>query len=302
MSGENLRLPFILNLTTSIVVMGFIAIFFLVIAMAWPAVQGDLAGDGPLVFSWRWNPTAGEFGILPMVVGSLLLAILAVALAWPLALGLCALLVVGETKRGWVFKVFVGVILKGLVRFMIAIPTVIYGFVAIFLLVPIMQTIQISYNLEGGGAGLGIATASLTLAFLILPTMVLVMESGLRDRYQKIYLDAAALGFNNFQTLVLWVFPQKQTISVLLAALVLGFGRALGDTLISLMLAGGAPLMPSSLSASFRTLTTHLALVSSNEASGVAYNSLYAAGALLLIISFGVSISLQVITKGKRWL
>ena len=282
--------------------MGFIVIFLGVIALAWPAIQGALGGDGSPIFSWRWNPTDGEFGILPMAVGSLLLAIFAVTLAWPMALGLCALLVVGETKRGWVFKVFVCIILKGLVRFMTSIPTVIYGFVAIFLLVPLMQTIQIKYNLEGGGAGMGLVTAGLTLSFLILPTMVLVLEGGLRDRYQKIHVDAAALGFNNFQTLIFWVFPQKQAISVLLAALILGFGRALGDTLISLMLAGGAPLMPSSLSASFRTLTAHLALVSSNEASGIAYHSLYAAGALLLIISFGVSLSLQVITKGRRWL
>lgn len=274
------RPPRMLTAATSAAVASIILLFVMVLALALPVLVRGLGAEGGTLFSWTWNVGQKQFGILPMMAGSLILAVLATACAWPLALGLCGLTLAGaaggRARRGLMLT------LNGLIRFMTAVPTVIYGFVAVFLLVPLMREIL------GRGSGLGLAGAGLVLTILILPTMVLIMEAGLKRRYEAVRLDAAALGFGGLATFWHWVLPRSG--SALISALVLGFGRALGDTMISLMLAGNAPQTPAALSDSFRTLTAHMALVTANEAGGEAYNSLFAAGAILLAISCGVSL------------
>lgn len=279
-----------LKLTTLMAALSVILLFVMVLAFSVPVFyQGLGSGEGTL-FSWTWNAGQKQFGILPMVTGSFILAIISTLCAWPLALGLCALTIAAGREYGTAFQL--RRILGGLIRFMTAVPTVIYGFVAVFLLVPILRVAL------GRGSGMGLAAAGLVLTLLILPTMVLIMEAGLKDRFTRVRLDAAALGFSGFQTLCCWVLPRSA--SALVSALVLGFGRALGDTLISLMLAGNAPQTPTALSDSFRTLTAHMALVTANEAGGDAYNSLFAAGAILLFTSCTVSFAVRSLTRGKN--
>lgn len=255
---------------------GISLLFLMIVAFALPVLTDDGPG-GP--FSWIWLPSAGKFGILPMLCGSLLLSVSALMLAWPLALGLCCRLYLDEGRPGR--RVFT-VLLRGLVRGMTAIPTVVYGFAALFLLVPLVR--------EGLGRGTGLCwlSAALVLALLILPTMVLIMEAGLRPRLETLHLGAAALGLTRLQTLAFLGLPAAR--HSLVSAAVLGFGRAAGDTLIPLMLAGNAPQLPVSLDESLRTLTAHMALVTANEVGGAAYNSLFVAGALLLAVNACVSL------------
>lgn len=238
------------------------------------AVDGDL---GKLM-SWDWRPLAGQFGILPMAVGSLCLAVTATLTAYPLGLGICAF-IHGVGPRGLVRPVLL------VVEFMTSVPTVVYGFVSAFLLVPLLR------NCFQGSMGFSWLAASLTLTILILPTIVLVIHAQLRQLGPWTQLTAATLGMSQTQALLWIVLPQGSR--GLAAAAVLGFGRALGDTIISLMLAGNAPQLPHSLLDSIRTLTAHIALVVATDVHSAAYQSLFVAGLLLVIMSALLNISIR---------
>ena len=250
------------------------AVFALVACFALPVV---FSAQGSLILGWIWRPDTHEFGILPMIVGSLLLSVSALFLSWPLAVGVaCAI-------RGK--QHLFGSAIAGIVRFMTIIPTVVYGFAAVFLLVPVVR------EAAGKGSGLCWLSAALMLALLILPTMVLIMDSALWVKEKEVGVTAAALGLTRSQTLACLVLPASRRW--LLTAAILGFGRAVGDTLIPLMLTGNAPHIPESLFDSLRTLTAHMGLVTATEVGGPAYNSLFVAGGLLLLISACVSLALR---------
>ena len=252
------------------------AVFALIACFALPVV---FSAQGGQIFNWVWHPDTHEFGILPMIVGSLLLSVSALLLSWPLAVGVaCTIQDGGKTH------LFGGTV-AGIIRFMTTIPTVVYGFAAVFLLVPIVR------EAAGKGSGLCWLSAALMLALLILPTMVLVMDSAMRTKEKDVRITAAALGFTRSQTLACLVLPASRRW--LLTAAILGFGRAVGDTLIPLMLTGNAPHVPESLFGSLRTLTAHMGLVTATEVGGPAYNSLFVAGGLLLLTSACVSLALR---------
>lgn len=272
------------GLSTGIALGGIALLFFMVAAFALPvfwAAPGQESG----VFSWTWQPYEGRFGILPMLAGSLALSALAIALAWPLAL-LCVCWslprrAASGVKNGpgaaFALKAF-----TGLIRLMAAVPTVVYGFAAVFLLTPLVR--------EGlGGSGMCWLSASLMLTLLVLPTMVLVLEAGLGERLDRYSLGGLALGMTRAELLRRLVLPSAR--GTLCAAAVLGFGRAVGDTLLPLMLAGNAPQAPMALTDSVRALTAHMALVTANEVGGAAYGSLFVAGALLLLVNALVSLA-----------
>lgn len=268
----------VIRLAVALAMAGMVLLFLMVVAFALPAfVQGG--GGGP--FSWSWAPGRGEFGILPMVAGSLLAGTLAVVPGWIMGLCLCCWLMAPEcAARPGPWRTFVG----ALVRVMTAIPTVVYGFAAVFLLAPVIRT-------GLGGSGFSCLTAVIMLSVLMLPTVVLVLQAGLGPRLDAVALTGAAMGLSRMELLWHLVIPASR--GTLISAAVLGFGRAVGDTMLPLMLAGNAPVMPSSLLSSMRTLTAHMALVTSNEVGGAAYDSLFMAGLLLLVINGAVSLVIR---------
>jgi phosphate transport system permease protein len=221
------------------------------------------------VLSWRWQPFAGEFGILPMCAGSFALSILALVLAFPPAIGICAL--VHVLSRG-VFARF----LLTLIHFMTSIPTVIIGFVSVFVLVPRIR------EWFAAGTGFSLLTAALALSVLILPTLVLVIHARLEQLDPLLRLSAKAMGLSPIQQMRYVLLPAAAR--GLAAAAVLGFGRAIGDTLISLRLAGNAAQFPGSIFASIRSLTAHIALVLATDSQSMAYQSVFASGLLLFLL------------------
>lgn len=281
----------LLNAAAVLTMLGIMLVFIMIIAFALPVFGSDSLNSQSELFSWRWQPGQGYFGILPMILGSMLLAIPSLCVAWLLALGLCCWLLSGEVGSGNRWQRRIRQVIGLLIRFMTAVPTVVYGFAAIFLLVPLIR------SAITGGSGLNWLSAGLVLSLILLPTLVLVMEAGLRPRLADLHLTVAALGFSRMQALVFIVLPAAKRC--LLTALILGFGRAVGDTLISLMLAGNSPQIPTALSDGLRTLTAHMALVTANEVGGAAYNSLFAAGAILLAINGGVSLILRRVRSGE---
>ncbi len=230
------------------------------------------------VFSRQWQPFGGQFGILPMVVGSLSLACLALLLSLPLALGICTLLHV--LGRGFLAR-----LVLAFIHFMTSIPTVIYGFVSVFLLVPRLR------EWVAAGSGFSLLAAVLTLSLLILPTITLILQARLAQLDPALNLAAEAMGFTRVQQVRCVLLPAAAR-GVAVAA-VLGFGRAVGDTLVSLMVAGNAAQFPDSLSASIRTLTAHIGLVLATDSQSMAYQSVFAAGLLLFLLAGAVTLLIR---------
>jgi phosphate transport system permease protein len=238
-----------------------------------------LTSDGlECVFSREWRPFDGGFGILPMCAGSMALSVLALALAFPLALGICTLVHV-------LAKTFMARLFLALIHFMTSIPTVVYGFVSVFLLVPRLR------DWFAVGTGFSLLAAALTLSLLILPTITLLLHARLEQLDPTFRLASEAMGFTPVQQMR-WVLLPAASRG-LAAAAVLGFGRAIGDTLIALMLAGNAAQLPGSLFASIRTLTAHIGLVLATDSQSLAYQSVFAAGLLLFLLTGAVSLFLR---------
>lgn len=230
------------------------------------------------LLAWDWRPFQGQFGILPMVAGSLLLSFSALLLAFPVSVGICCF-AHGMGPAG------PAALLMRFVKLMTSVPTVIYGFVGVFVLVPLMREVFRS------GSGFSWLAAMIGLAILVLPTIVLMLHSQFMIVEPQVKLTATALGMTPAQRLLHLVVPNSGRGFA--TALVLGFGRALGDTMIPLMLAGNAPQVPGSVFDSIRAMTAHIALVVATDSQSLAYLSLFACGLILFLSSTLVNLGLQ---------
>ncbi|EKD35014.1 MAG: phosphate ABC transporter permease [uncultured bacterium] len=171
---------------------------------------------------------------------------------------------------------------------MAGIPTVIYGFVAVFLLVPFMRE-QLA-----GGSGLNILTASMVLALLIAPTMIIFFVGGLSSVNKGYCLAVDAMGGRPVQKLLYLQLPQAWP--ALIAGVIMGLGRAMGDTLISLMLAGNSVAVPHAATDAGRTLTAHIALVIAADFASMQFKSIFACGLALYVFTLIVVVLLRLLT------
>lgn len=217
-----------------------------------------------------WQPDAGVYGIYPMIVGSLSIALLAIVFATPLSFGCAALTSVLDGGR-------FSRLLRRTVEFMTGIPTVIYGFVGVFVLVPFIR------ELFTRGSGMCILSAALLLSVLIAPTMILFFADSFA-RVPQAYLEAVdALGGDAVQKLLYVVIPCS--LPGIVSGMVLSLGRAVGDTLIALMVAGNAVAVPGSVLDSARTLTSHIALVVAADFDSLEFKTLFACGMVLYLFT-----------------
>ena len=265
---------FLLLAATAIPSLLVLVIFGFLLWFALPVFRGEALAS---LLSWHWQPLRGEFGILPMLAGSLCLSLSAMLLAYPLALGICC----------FIHGIGPDLLAKPLltiVRFMTSVPTVVYGLISVFLLVPLVR--------EGfSGSGFSWLAAALTLSLLVIPTVVLLIDARFRQVQAVVGVTAAALGLSRYQQLVRLTLPLSRSGLGIAAAL--GFGRAIGDTLIPLMLAGNAAQAPNSLLDPLRTLTSHIALVVATDSQSLVYASLFACGVVLFLISLGINLVLR---------
>ena len=231
-----------------------------------------------------WSPVHHRYGIYPMIWGTLSITGLGFSLALPMSLG-CAAFIQVTAPKG-VARIF-----HHLVRLMTGIPTVIYGFVGIFLLVPLVR------EGFGRGSGLCILSAGLMLAVLVAPTMILFFSDGLAGVALKHRLAASALGATRVQRLLYILLPQAWRSIV--AGMVLGLGRALGDTMIALMLSGNAVALPSSVLDAARTLTAHIALVIAADFDSPEFGSLFICGLVLYLATTIAVIAMRAIVAKR---
>lgn len=229
-----------------------------------------------------WNPASDSFGIVPMIIGSLCVSFTTVILAYPLAAGL-------SYYCNGIGPQFLGNKLIKLIEFMVCIPTVVYAFISAILLAPMLRSIF------QHGSGFSWLAASLTLTILVLPTIFLMINTSMKEANHKFRVLALSLGMTQAQALAWVITPQART--GFKVGLILGSARAVGDTIISLMLAGNAAQFPDSMLDSVRTLTAHIALVVATDSKSLAYQSIFFCGLLLCGISAISNLGLRMVSK-----
>jgi phosphate transport system permease protein len=259
-----------------------VLILFFLIYFSLPLFQPAILKN---ILSFEWQPLYGKFGILPMALTSIILAVLAVTIALPIGLGISCLLSSLANKD-------IAKIGDILIRFMTSIPTVIYGFVSIFVLIPFIR------DISGKGSGFCLLSAIFVLSILILPTMVLLISDSFKS-VPKSYIESSkALGFTPIQELIYIIIPYSKF--GIINAVILGFGRAIGDTMIALMIAGNAAQVPYSFFDSVRTLTAQIALVLASDTESLTFKSIFASGLILFIFMLLASLSSYFIIHKKR--
>jgi phosphate transport system permease protein len=216
------------------------------------------------LFGLDWSPTNGQYGILPMIVGSLAVTLGSLVLAVPLGIA-CAVLL-AEVAPGKVRS-----ILRPAVELLVGIPSVIFGLVGMLLIVPSIRQI--------GGTGYSVAAASLVLMAMVLPTIISISDDSLRAVPRKYKEGALAMGATQWQTIWHVLIPAAR--SGIGAGVVLGVGRAIGETMAMIMVIGNAVMIPLSPLDPARTLTGNIA-VEIQYASGLHESALFATAVVLL--------------------
>jgi len=242
------------------------------------------------LFSIRWYPIEGYFGLLPLIGGTLLVTIGAALIAVPI--GLATAIFIAEVAPRWLRE-----ILKPLVELLGGLPSVLLGFLGILVMAPFIRT---SFNLP---TGLSAFTGSLLLGAIAIPTIVSVAEDAL-DAVPRTYRDAAlAMGATEWQTI--WRVTLPAARSGVLTAVMLGIGRALGETMTVMMVTGNAAVLPTSPLALFRparTMTATIAAEMGEVANGsVHYHTLFLIGIVLFLISLTVNlITARVVFRQRK--
>lgn len=238
--------------------------------------------DIPLseAFGQFWYPTFDIYGTLPLILGSIMVTITSVVIALPL--GLATAVFVREVAPSWARD-----ILKPLIEVLAGIPSVVLGFFGMTLLAPAMREVL------GIPTGLTAFTGSLVLAYMALPTMISVAEDAL-DAVPKSYRDASlAMGATQWQTIWRVVVPAAK--SGILTAVMLGMGRAIGETMAVMMVTGNAGRMPLSLDSLIRpvrTMTATIAAEMGEVAQGSThYHALFGIGIALFVITFMINLA-----------
>jgi phosphate transport system permease protein len=175
---------------------------------------------------------------------------------------------------------------------MTSIPTIVYAFVSAVALVPLVRDVFAT------GSGYSLLTATVVLAVLILPTIVLLIHAYWRGLGDSIPTTCAALGLTRAQQLFRVLVPLSgRGLSV---AAILGLGRAIGDTMVALLLSGNAPQVPGSLLESMRTLTAHIAMTLQTDTESTAFLSVFAAGLILLLLTVGLNLAARFLHTFSR--
>ena len=257
---------------------GFVLlIFFFLLREGIPAFTRVPLGN---LFGTRWYPTFDLFGTLPLILGSILVTITAIAIALPL--GVATAVYVREIAPNWARE-----ILKPMIEVLAGIPSVVLGFFGMTIIAPLFR--------QGLGlpTGLTAFTGALILAYMALPTIISVAEDAL-DAVPASYRNASlAMGATHWQTIWRVVVPAGR--SGILTAVMLGMGRAIGETMLVMMVTGNAARMPLGLDALFmpvRTMTATIAAEMGEVASGSThYHVLFAIGIILFLLTFVLNLA-----------
>lgn len=275
---RGMKIVFLVCACITIVCVALICLFLF--ANGIPAI-GEI---GPLKFllGTQWKPGNGLYGIAPMILGSLYVTAGAILVGVPIGLLTAVYMAQFASKRT------VG-LLRPAISLMAGIPSIVYGFFGLVVLVPFMR--------EAFGAGKGIITASVLLGIMILPTIIGVSEAALRAVPSNYYEGALALGASHEHSVFFVVLPAAK--SGIMAAVVLGIGRAIGETMAVIMVAGNQAVLPESIQSGVRTLTANI-VIEMGYAADLHREALISTAVVLFVFILGINLLLSLLKRRGR--
>lgn len=275
-----MRLVFLLAACVSILAVALICWFLF--SSGVPAI-GEI-GVGNFLLGTVWKPKNNLYGILPMILGSIYVTAGAILVGVPLGLLTAVFLArfcpAGLHKR-----------LRPAVDLLAGIPSIVYGFFGLMALVPLMQLLF-------GGSGKSLLTASFLLGIMILPTIISVSESALRAVPDTYYEAALALGATHERAVFTVLLPAAK--SGVLASVILGVGRAIGETMAVIMVAGNQTAMPSGILKGLRTMTANI-VIEMGYATDLHREALFATGVVLFVFILIINLAFSCLKrKGEQ--
>ena len=237
-------------------------------------------GAVEFLFGDVWQPLNEVFGIFPMIVGSLYVTALAILFGVPFGI-LCAIYLAYFSAKSR--------LITPLVELMAGIPSIVYGFFGLIVIVPFFAEV-----FETSGKGL--LSASVLLAMMILPTIILVSKTSIEAVSKSYYEGAIALGASKERAVFFVVLQDAK--SGILASVILGVGRAIGEAMAVIVVAGNQPIIPESISDGVRTMTTNIVL-ELGYASGLHSDALIASSAVLFVFILGINACLLALKRKK---
>ena len=234
-----------------------------------------------------WKPNNDIYGILPMIVGSLYVTAGAIIFGVPIGILTAVFMAFYCPKQ--IYKP-----LKTATELLAGIPSVVYGFFGLVVLVPVVR--QIGRDLGFGGNGSSMLTASLLLGMMILPTIIGLTESSLRAVPTQYYEGAVALGATHERAIFRVVLPAAKSGTV--AAIVLGVGRAIGETMAVIMVAGNQTWMPRGIFRGVRTMTANI-VIEMGYATDLHREALIATGVVLFVFILIINFCVALLNRGN---
>lgn len=244
-----------------------------------------IAEIGPLNFllGTKWKPSSDIYGILPMILASVYVTGLSILFGVPLGILTAVYMAFFCPKR-----IYKG--LRSAVELLAGIPSIVYGFFGLMVIVPFMQHLC-------GGSGKSMLTASLLLALMILPTIITVSENSLRSVDPALMSGALSLGDTKEKAVFRVIIPAAQ--SGILSSVILGVGRSIGETMAVIMIAGNQAVMPSSILKGVRTMTANIVL-EMGYAADLHREALIATGAVLFVFILLINLAFSAISRRRK--
>jgi phosphate transport system permease protein len=237
----------------------------------------------------EWIPNAkpaGIYGALPLILGTLWVSLLAILIAFPLGLSVAIYMAEIADKRIYTF-------LKPVIELLAGIPSVVYGFFGLVVIVPQIQ------HLFGLPVGETALAGALLLAIMALPTVISISESAIHNTPRSVKEASYALGASHWQTIHKVILPYAR--KGITAAAVLGIGRAIGETMAVLMVTGNAALIPTSILQPVRTIPATIAAdLGESPQGGLHFKSLFALGCILFIITLIINLTVEYIQPNTK--
>lgn len=230
----------------------------------------------------KWKPANNLYGILPMIIGSLYVTAGALVIGVPV--GVLTAVFMARFCPKWLYK-----IMKPAINLMAGIPSVVYGFFGLVVLVPLVRE-------TFGGRGMSVLTASVLLGLMILPTIISVSEASIRAVPQSYYEGGLALGASHERSVFYTVLPAAK--GGIFAGIVLGMGRAVGETMAVMMVAGNQPVIPEKITSGVRTLTTNI-VMEMGYAADLHRKALIATAVVLFTLILIINLSLSLLKRKK---
>ncbi len=272
-----MHIVFLLTACISIVAVVLICVFMF--ANGLPTIAK--IGPANFLLGTTWKPLNDLYGILPMIVGSLYVTAGAILIGVPIGI-LCAVYLARFCPR----RLYA--VLKPLIDLLAGIPSIVYGFFGLVVIVPLIQ------QLTGASGGKNILTASIMLGIMILPTIISVSESAIRAVPESYYEGALALGATHERSVFFAVLPAAK--SGILAGVILGVGRAIGEATAVKMVAGNQAILPDSILSGVRTLTSNI-VVEMGYAEGMHREALIATAVVLFVFVLIINLAFSAIKK-----